>query len=193
VTGGSGASATDAAAAVIALAADAGLRVATAESLTAGAVVARLVDVPGASACVSGGAACYSYEAKQRVLGVDGAELSRTGAVTASVARQMARGALDLYDADLAVSTTGVAGPGPDERGMPAGTVHLALAVRAGARGEGADPSGADPAGAGTGARIALERELHLPGSRGEVRAACAAVAVDLLRTQLERMAQAPF
>jgi nicotinamide-nucleotide amidase len=188
VTGGSGTSATDAAAAVIALAADAGLRVATAESLTAGAVVARLVDVPGASACVSGGAACYSYEAKQRVLGVDGAELSRTGAVTASVARQMARGALDLYDADLAVSTTGVAGPGPDERGMPAGTVHLALAVRAGARGE-----GADPAGAGTGARIALERELHLPGSRGEVRARCAAVAVDLLRTQLERMAQAPF
>jgi nicotinamide-nucleotide amidase len=166
---------------VISLATAAGLQLATAESLTAGAVVARLVDVPGASACIAGGAACYTFAAKHRVLGVDDAELERTGAVTADVARAMARGALDLYDADLAVATTGVAGPGADDRGTPAGTVHLAVAARG---------SGDRAAGSG---RIVLERELHLAGARAEIRAGSVEVALDLLRTELERMAQAPF
>lgn len=115
---------------VIAAARARGLWLATAESLTAGAVVARLVDVPGASAVIAGGAACYSYAAKTRVLGVDAAELAARGAVSAEVARQMARGALELYDADVAVATTGVAGPGPDERGESAGTVWIAVARR---------------------------------------------------------------
>src|SRR5699024_1758951 len=78
---------------VIARAAQDGLWLATAESLTAGAVVARLVDVPGASAAVAGGAACYSYRAKTRVLGVDAELLQRTGAVTAEAAAAMAEGA----------------------------------------------------------------------------------------------------
>lgn len=171
----------DTAQAVIDLATGAGLQLATAESLTAGAVVARLVDVPGASACVAGGAACYSYGAKHRVLGVDADELERTGAVTPEIARAMARGALSLYDADLAVSTTGVAGPGADDRGIPEGTVHLAVAVRAGGERTPLEP------------RIALERELHLAGSRAQIRARSVEVALDLLRTQLERTAQAPF
>lgn len=135
---------------VIAAATARGLRLATAESLTAGAVVARLVDVPGASAVVAGGAACYSLAAKTRVLGVDAELLAARGAVTAEVAAAMARGALDLYDADLAVSTTGVAGPGPDERGVPEGTVFLGLARRDGT------------------VRV---RELRLSGGRAEIRA----------------------
>lgn len=114
---------------VVEAAAAAGLMLATAESLTAGAVVAALVDVPGASRCVAGGAACYTYAAKTAVLGVDADLLAREGAVNAATAFAMARGALAAYDADLAVSTTGVAGPGPDERGVPAGTVHLAVAA----------------------------------------------------------------
>lgn len=118
---------------VIARATREGLGLATAESLTAGEVVARLVDVPGASACVRGGAACYTEEAKHRVLGVDATLLADHGAVTEEVARHMARGALELYAADLTVATTGVAGPGPDERGTPAGTVFLACARRGGA------------------------------------------------------------
>ena len=134
---------------VIARAAQDGLWLATAESLTAGAVVARLVDVPGASAAVAGGAACYSYRAKTRVLGVDAELLQRTGAVTAEVAAAMAEGALDLYGADLAVSTTGVAGPGPDERGVPEGTVWVGLARRGG-------PT--------------RTRELHLTGARAAIR-----------------------
>ena len=145
------------------------LRLATAESLTAGALVARLVDVPGASATVVGGAACYSLDAKTRVLGVGAELLAREGAVTAEVARQMARGALELYAADLAVSTTGVAGPGPDERGVPAGTVWLGLARR-----------GAEP----------LAREVHLSGDRAAVRAASVEAALQLLSEHVERPAQ---
>lgn len=151
-------------AAVIAAARERGWLLATAESLTAGAVVARLVDVPGSSAAVAGGAACYSYAAKHRVLGVDAAELERTGAVTASVAAAMAEGALALYAADLAVSTTGVAGPGPDERGVEAGTVRLGLARRDGAT---------------------LTRLVHLPGDRAAVRAQSVEAAIALLAAEL--------
>lgn len=139
----------------------AGLVLATAESLTAGRLVARLVDVPGASACVAGGAACYSYEAKTRILGVDAAQLERTGAVTESVARQMAEGALRAYGADLAVATTGVAGPGPDACGVAAGTVHLALAQQG---------------------RETIARALLIPGDRETVREETVREALLLLR-----------
>lgn len=156
--------AADPAEAVIAAARERGAMLATAESLTAGALVARLVDVPGASAVVAGGAACYSYEAKSRVLGVEAEELARTGAVTASVAAAMAEGALSLYRADLAVSTTGVAGPGPDERGVPEGTVHLGLAR----------PSAPT-----------LTRELRLSGGRARIRSLTVEAALALLAEAL--------
>lgn len=145
---------------VIAAAAAQGLTIATAESLTAGALVARLVDVPGSSAVIAGGAACYTYTAKERVLGIDAALLESRGAVSAEVARQMAAGARALYAADLAIATTGVAGPGPDDRGVSAGTVFLAV-----------DRSGAEP----------VVQQLHLPGGRAGVRAASVDAAVDLL------------
>lgn len=145
---------------VIAAAAAQGLSLATAESLTAGALVARLVDVPGASAVIAGGAACYSYTAKERVLGVDAGLLEAQGAVSAAVALQMAAGARALYATDLAVATTGVAGPGPDSRGVPAGTVFLAV-----------DRAGAEP----------VVEQLLLPGGRDEVRAASVDAALGLL------------
>lgn len=144
----------------------ASLTLATAESLTGGAVVSALVDVPGASACVAGGAACYSYGAKARVLGVDAELLERDGAVTARVAEEMARGALALYGADLAVSTTGVAGPGPDERQVAAGTVFLALA-----RADAED------------VRVL---SLHLDGDRATVRRASVHAALTLLAESLD-------
>lgn len=140
----------------------AGLSIATAESLTGGAVVAALVDIPGASRCIAGGAACYTYDAKARVLGVDRRALERDGAVTAEVAGAMARGALDAFGADLSVATTGVAGPGADERGVPAGTVLVALASAA----EDASP------------RV---RALDLAGDRAAVRAASVVAALEML------------
>ncbi|EYT50199.1 nicotinamide-nucleotide amidohydrolase family protein [Brachybacterium muris] len=145
---------------VIAAAAARELTIATAESLTAGALVARLVDVPGSSAVVAGGAACYSYTAKERVLGVDASLLETDGAVSAEVALQMAAGARALYAADLAVATTGVAGPGPDARGVPAGTVFLAV-----------DRAGEEP----------VVQQLQLTGSRSDVRVATVDAAVELL------------
>src|SRR5699024_556625 len=84
------------------LARDRGWMLATAESLTAGAVVARLVDVPGASEVVAGGAACYSLAAKTRVLGVGAELLERRGAVTAEGAAAMADGARDRNEAHAA-------------------------------------------------------------------------------------------
>lgn len=150
---------------IIARATERGLTLATAESLTAGAVVARLVDVPGASAVVAGGAACYSLTAKTRVLGVDAALLEETGAVTAEVAAAMADGALALYAADLAVATTGVAGPGADALGVPAGTVQLGLARSGGAT---------------------VTRELHLTGDRARIRAAAVETALDELAAALD-------
>lgn len=151
---------------IIARATAQGLVLATAESLTGGALVSRLVDVPGASSCIVGGAVCYSSDIKASLLDVDPALLDREGAVTAEVARQMAQGALRVYGADLAVSTTGVAGPGADERGVPAGRVHIAVARR----------------GGGT-----SELRLQLDGDRAAVRSATVRAALDALAEALDR------
>lgn len=150
--------------------------IATAESLTAGALVARLVDAPGASGCIAGGAACYSYAAKTRVLGVDPGVLERDGAVTAEVAAAMARGALDVYGADVALATTGVAGPGPDERGVAAGTVHVAIAMT-GATARRLRP---EEAAQSEGTTV-LTRSLRLVGDRSEVRMGTVRAALALL------------
>jgi len=89
------------------------LTVATAESLTGGGLVSRLVDVPGASHVVRGGACTYAVDTKASVLGVSRERLALTGPVDEQVARQMAEGARSLFGATIGLSTTGVAGPGP--------------------------------------------------------------------------------
>ena len=105
-----------------------GWTIGTAESLTAGLVVAALVDVPGASANVRGGIAAYATDVKETVLGVDSGLLARVGAVDEEVARQMARGARRVLEADVAIATTGVAGPDPQD-GQAVGTVYIAIAT----------------------------------------------------------------
>ncbi|WP_233548719.1 CinA family protein [Galactobacter valiniphilus] len=107
----------------------AGLTVATAESLTAGLVAATIADVPGASAVLRGGVVSYAVEVKASVLGVDAAWLAEHGPVDPRVAEEMAAGAARVCDADLGVSTTGVAGPEP-HGGRAVGTVYLGVAVR---------------------------------------------------------------
>ena len=123
----------DIGAAVIALLAERGLTIAVAESLTGGLVVAELVKTPGASAVVRGGIVAYDTELKHSLLGVDAGLLAVYGAVHADVARQMAAGvraALTVADlpADIGISTTGVAGPDPQD-GHPVGTVFVAIAI----------------------------------------------------------------
>ncbi|MEH0111164.1 nicotinamide-nucleotide amidohydrolase family protein [Tersicoccus sp. MR15.9] len=117
---------------VIAAAVERGLTVATAESLTGGAVCAALVDVPGASAAVRGGVVSYHRDVKVALLGVDPGRLASHGAVDPEVAAQMAAGARTATGADVAVATTGVAGPEPHD-GQPVGTVWIGVATHAGA------------------------------------------------------------
>ena len=88
------------------------LKIATAESCTGGLVAGALTDIPGSSDVVDRGFVTYSNEAKHAMLGVPAATLKRYGAVSARTAAAMAAGALKNSPADLAVSITGIAGPG---------------------------------------------------------------------------------
>ena len=106
----------------------AGLKAAVAESCTGGLVGHLITEIPGSSDWFLGSAGVYSYAAKERLLGVDRDLLVREGAVNAEVAGQMAAGALLRYEADVAVSITGVAGPGGTVE-KPMGLVYLHLAA----------------------------------------------------------------
>ncbi len=109
-----------------------GLRVATAESCTGGLVAAALTEIAGSSDVVDCGFVTYSNEAKMAMLGVPAATLERHGAVSAQTAQAMAAGALKNSRADIAVSITGIAGPGGGSKQKPVGLVHFAAASRAG-------------------------------------------------------------
>ena len=121
---------------VVAAAREARKTVATAESLTGGMVAAALTAIPGSSAVVRGGVVSYVDDVKHAVLGVDAGVLERQGAVSEEVACQMAQGAKDDLQADVAVAVTGIAGPGGAEEGKPVGTVWLAVADAQGVRAE---------------------------------------------------------
>jgi nicotinamide-nucleotide amidase len=100
----------------------------TAESLTGGGIGAMLTGVPGASNVFKGGIISYTDDVKHQVLGVPRAYLTAFGAVSAPVAEGMAVGARDLLKADVAISVTGLAGPGGDEYGHEVGTVFIGYA-----------------------------------------------------------------
>lgn len=114
--------------AVIGAASARGLTVATAESCTGGLVAAALTAVPGSSAVVDRGFVTYSNAAKTQLLGVPSETIDRNGAVSEPVARGMAAGARERAGVDLAVSITGVAGPGGGSADKPVGLVHFGCA-----------------------------------------------------------------
>ena len=120
----------DEAAALLAAMQAKGLTFATAESCTGGLISAALTAIPGSSATVLAGYVTYSNEAKTRLVGVPSAMLAEHGAVSAPVARQMADGALADAGADIAVSCTGVAGPGGGSAAKPVGLVFIGCARR---------------------------------------------------------------
>ena len=143
----------------------AGLKLATSESCTGGLIAATLTEVPGSSDVVERGFVTYSNEAKTELLGVPDALIGRVGAVSAEVAEAMAEGALAHSAADLAVSVTGIAGPGGATPGKPVGLVYLGVCRR-----------GRQP-----------DHERHIfPGDRRAVRQASVAAALDLLSRQLD-------
>ena len=110
------------------LAALAGKTLVTAESLTGGGIGTALTAVSGASSVYKGGVISYTNEVKHGTLGVPEEILNTHGAVSAPVAEAMAVGVRKLLDADVAVSVTGLAGPGGDEYGNPVGTVFIGYA-----------------------------------------------------------------
>lgn len=102
---------------------------ATAESCTGGLIGHLITENAGSSAYFAGAAVVYSYTAKERLLAVDHETLLREGAVSAAVAQQMAQGALRLFNVDVAVSVTGIAGPGGGLPHKPIGTTYLHLSA----------------------------------------------------------------
>lgn len=136
-----------------------GLTVATAESCTGGLIAAALTAVPGSSDVVLGGFVTYSNEAKAAMVGVDPALIARVGAVSEEVARAMALGALRATGAGVAVSATGIAGPGGATPEKPVGLVFVGAVRRDG--------------------RAAVRRCVF-GGDRAEVRAATVEVALEM-------------
>ncbi len=111
---------------------DAGRRIVTAESCTAGWIAKALTDVPGSSQWFECGYVTYSDAAKQRDLGVAALTLVEFGAVSELTAREMAEGALRVSGADVALAVTGIAGPDGGTPEKPLGTVWLCAATRLG-------------------------------------------------------------
>ena len=105
-----------------------GLTLGTAESCTGGLIAKLITDRPGSSAIFRGGIVSYTNAVKHHVLGVPQDLLDTYGAVSPQVAEAMARGAKQALGCDIALSSTGVAGPDPDDRGNPIGLVYLGIA-----------------------------------------------------------------
>ena len=133
---------------------------AAAESCTGGLIAKRVTDIPGASKVFLGGVTAYATAAKTALLGVPESVIREKTVVSREVTIWMARGAREKFGADIAVATTGVAGPGPDENGVEAGTVFVALAA----------PDGE------------YCRELHLFPDRDRARISAASHALDMVR-----------
>ena len=107
-----------------------GKTIATAESCTGGGIGAALTAVPGSSEVFKGGVISYTNEIKREVLCVPAEWLDKYGAVSPWVAMEMASGVRGLMHTDVAVSVTGLAGPGGDDKGHPVGTVYIAYEDR---------------------------------------------------------------
>lgn len=108
-----------------------GLTLGAAESLTAGLICATLADIPGASRALMGGVVSYDPRVKRELLGVPQSVIDGPGVVSEPCARQMAEGARQTLGVDIAVSATGLAGPGGGTAETPVGTVYLGCATAA--------------------------------------------------------------
>lgn len=141
-----------------------GHRLGLAESCSGGLLAARITDTPGASAYLAGSVVAYSNEAKAELLGVDPALIEAKGAVSAEVAEAMAIGALERFEADVAVALTGIAGPGGGSAERPVGLVCFNARLADG---------------------TSLAREPVIPGGRADIRERSALVGMHLLRILL--------
>ena len=141
-----------------------GLKLGLAESCTGGLVGHRITDIPGSSEYFMGGVVSYSYKAKVSVLGVSWGTLNSFGAVSRETVLEMARGAIKLLDVDIAVSVSGIAGPGGGTVDKPVGTTWIGLAATDGE----------------------WAREFHFNGDREQNKASSADAALQMLLDYLQ-------
>ena len=106
------------------------LTIAVAESCTGGLLASRITDVPGSSEYLLGGVIAYQNEVKEALLRVSHEVIEAHGAVSAQTAEAMASGCRDLFKCDIAVSITGIAGPGGGSTEKPVGLVYVGLATK---------------------------------------------------------------
>ena len=139
------------------------MTLATAESVTAGLVAHRIAQIPGASNWLKGGIVAYTNEVKSKLLGVPQSLLDTHGAVSAPVAEAMATGCRERFGSDLAVSTTGLAGPGGAAPGKPVGLVYVGLAWNGGVE----------------------SSSFSWSGTRGEIQSRTAKMALNVVRLHL--------
>ena len=139
--------------------------IATAESCTGGLIAGAITEIPGASDIFERGLITYGNLAKSEMLGVPAALIERHGAVSAEVAEAMAQGAIQKSRADIAVSATGIAGPGGGSTEKPVGLVFFGIAARAGA---------------------AFHQRVQFKGGRDEVRLQSVKEALRLLLAAIE-------
>jgi len=109
------------------------IRIVTAESCTGGLIAGLLTEIPGSSDVVERGFVTYSDESKEELLGVPAVLIAAHGAVSEAVARAMAEGALRNSHAQLAISVTGIAGPGGGSAQKPVGLVYIGISQKLGA------------------------------------------------------------
>jgi len=141
-----------------------GLKLALAESCTGGLIGHRVTNVSGSSEYFTGSAVVYSYEAKVKTLGVSWDTLNGFGAVSSETVIEMARGAKKLFDVDIAVSVSGIAGPGGGTDEKPVGTTWVGLAANNGE----------------------LSREFHFDGDREQNKTSSADAALQVLLDYLQ-------
>jgi nicotinamide-nucleotide amidase len=149
-----------------------GHKLGLAESCSGGLLAARITTLPGASAYLAGSVVAYSDEAKVDLLGVDSTIIERHGAVSPQVAEAMAQGAIERFDADVAVSITGIAGPDGGTKEKPVGYVCFNARLADG---------------------TAIARDPVIPGGREDIRERSALVGLHLLRTLLGGEAESPL
>ncbi|MGN0297719.1 MAG: nicotinamide-nucleotide amidohydrolase family protein [Lachnospiraceae bacterium] len=143
-----------------------GLKLATAESCTGGMIGSRIVNVPGSSEVYRGGLIVYSNKLKKKFLDVSKKTLKEYGAVSHQTAKEMVRGCLLATEADMAVAVTGIAGPGGGTAEKPVGLVYISCASN----------------------EELYVSECHFKGSREEIRAQSATVALGMVRNCILKM-----
>jgi len=144
------------------------IQIAVAESCTGGLLGSLITGSPGSSAYFAGGVIAYSNDVKKALLGVSAATLERYGAVSTHTAKEMAEGVKSRLKSDVAVSITGVAGPGGGTIRKPVGTVYIGVSTAGGTR----------------------AKKFMFEGGRATIRRASALAALKMLTTTIEKLKQ---